>query len=813
METDQTSSYGRKAIFTLASFAICGYILRDLATNQIPQIKSSIWPLASLGFLFSALLLAVFSGATYWLCQAKNRSLCFLFLTTPLLFSTNLGALLLSVAMIFSCAVIGRSILRASFCNPMLELFYSIATGYALLVGILSLTIRVQLPNHLVPISAIITSLYLIRSGTPIPFKLPALPTPTVRSTALLILLVFIGIIFTAAGSLPDISHDSNAVYYGFAKMISDGKPIPISPNWLSISPLNIGAIWPLLTTESISSPGGAKLFNLMLLVATCIGITGLCRKLLFTHNDTILTLCATLLTPILLCVTMNLHSEVGVTILLTASLSLPLALTIKKPPLVAMALLCGAAVSAKPQCLFGPGLFYLFIFLRSYFKRDALTSELIWSIIVFIVVGAFPYIASWAITGNPVYPLMNHVFKADGFPVTLFPAPYQGEWSLSLIPSLAIHTYKHMESGIFAFGLHHIIFGLPALLIIPFIKNYPLRLPIIFIGIFIVASFSGTQNARYIIPAIPILCLSYLSLIYSELNLMVIGVNKLIIYICLGVTLVFLPSANWQMRYVTVGALTKPTGRIQYQNTFMPERAIFSAINVMTRGEKCLILSASRPFSCGMLSNFAFGSWYDNSNSSNLLFSKNAFDIYTHMLKANISYIAAIDPISNYNLRPIQQFIDEYCDVAYAFDNGVKLYELTGSKNKNPTPIVELSSAFTRNSQWNVAGSPKFENNQITVTDKDFLTHLIDVKGRKSVTIELSASPVAPLDATIIRVQINWLGSNNKILRPDIYVVNLTDSAKISKKFRIPADCSHGIVFVNAHSSTPALFKMLQVK
>lgn len=136
---------------------------------------------------------------------------------------------------------------------------------------------------------------------------------------------------------------------------------------------------------------------------------------------------------------------------------------------------------------------------------------------LIILALGCQVYVYNYVLTGNPVFPFFNAVFRSPFYPPTNFidsrwlqPAPFDLGYRATF------HTSLYGEFGDGAFGFQWVALILGAI-VFTTTSSWRARATIAFGLVYVFAISSGSTYARYVYPAFPVLVLAIGFLLVSE--------------------------------------------------------------------------------------------------------------------------------------------------------------------------------------------------------------------------------------------------------------------------------------------------------
>jgi hypothetical protein len=236
---------------------------------------------------------------------------------------------------------------------------------------------------------------------------------------------------------------------------------------------------------------------------------------------------------------------------------------------------LCGALMALKITNAVYVGVIGLWLIWRFVAKQDY--TRLVGLIAVAVVVAASSYVYATVVTGNPVFPLFNGIFKSPYFPAINFnDVRWHAGVSLASFWDVTFATSRYME----AFA------GAAGLCLLALIGAWLLALRggwLMAVTVFAFASgllvFSQVQYLRYIFPALAVLG-TVAVVVFSRLANPRVWVWALLLLIVAQCGLV--RSSSWLLLWGAEQQLLTggPRALPDVERAFVPERALLRRLN-----------------------------------------------------------------------------------------------------------------------------------------------------------------------------------------------------------------------------------------
>ncbi len=260
--------------------------------------------------------------------------------------------------------------------------------------------------------------------------------------------------------------------------------------------------------------------------------------------------------------------------------------------------LLLSAAVATKIQGLFTAVPTAALLLARIGWVRSVSMRQLCVCLVPLLCIGAVPYLTAAVITGNPVFPMFNEIFRSPFYPAVNFSDNrWSGKFSAGILYDLTFQTKRFMEGYDGAFGLGHLLV-LPAAIVATLLAKRSFAL--ILLTILIVASallMPLTQYARYFYFTFSLVAILSAAL-FAESSVAVrrcILIPIVLLAVCFNLTLT--RSLNAYYRFILPFPIF---GETMNQPAPVAERNLNSVIN-STVGPSARVLYIPRPYGAGL--------------------------------------------------------------------------------------------------------------------------------------------------------------------------------------------------------------------
>jgi len=567
--------------------------------------------------LYAEIFWAV-AGVTIWWRPSWLGAVIGFILVTYSAWYWGISAPLAVIYFLGSSWVLGRRLARRA--NP----------GTALLLGLAAWIFVISLAVHF-PINT--RAVYAAALAVPFVFgwrELGAaarawqLPKATRGEAAALAVLLFILAAQWLVALKPDVSADGLGMHLAAPMAIArDGLWKFDYQNFVwALMPM--GADWAYTVAYILGGgaggEGAAKLLNFALFALVTLMIRQTARRWV---PDIQATLAAALFasTPLVQLVTGSLFVEN-----VWAGMVLGGVLTLVEGELVWAGVLLGTGLAVKmgTAAYIGPAVVVGAVFAI----RQKKAPQAALALVLLTIVAAPTYVTAWRKTGNPVYPFLNHIFRAPSFDVS---APFEDtRFSARLnwrtLYDLTFRTDKYYEAQKGGMGFQYFLLLIPAAFMA---RRRQTRLVLAIAVAGAIITLKSAPNVRYLYPALPLFSIGIAE---APIGWAATGIIALNIW--------FLPASNF---YHKEFAVFRRDRRAGYVREFAPQRELTEYLNRNAPGEPAAYFDGD--LTAGLLGQPYSDSWHSYSYWLELQESRDADQLVEVLRRRNIRYVIA--PVS----------------------------------------------------------------------------------------------------------------------------------------------------------------------
>jgi hypothetical protein len=566
-----------------------------------PYELSGTWSGSASKYLAGYLFIC---GSLFFLlryCFPVRRNLgLMLFGAAFLIFASGMLQVLATLLFLFSSCCLGVLVLRLVFYGTKVPpLINTTVLGIALYSlffnAFLSVAIHYQVV-YLVFFSLPIIVLFsspslsrsLLQSGCSFVRSADRVLLQTGRRSFFAFILVLV--LVAAYVLFPNINSDENGVHLGIWTQFSHKAFFTIDPTiqvW-SAAPNTFAVLHGVL---SLLSGGDAKAaLNIVLLFLLLGVVFKLLAILDIDRNEKLALTTLFLTTPLVVFSLVGLQTDLFLALLFTLGTALLIDLfnRFHLSTAIAIIFIGSLALSAKlPAATIAAALLVGVIWAGFKHKAGKDWSFGLWmKIVLCLFIAAslafWPYVRAYVITGNPVFPLYNEIFKSDLFEFVNFRDNrwYKGV-SLSSFYGLFFDSAAHIEAeNNFVGGFQFFLLAPLAILVALFLRAYKLLALASLAVVYLVPMFFSLQYLRYFFAALPLLSV-------------VVGVFYLLgrqggryrkwltasFYTTAFINIVFMPGICW-LFFLSPFSFLQKDAQTKAIRDFMPEQLLNKEIN-----------------------------------------------------------------------------------------------------------------------------------------------------------------------------------------------------------------------------------------
>ncbi|MET3889513.1 hypothetical protein ABIE41_000589 [Bosea sp. OAE506] len=253
-------------------------------------------------------------------------------------------------------------------------------------------------------------------------------------------------------------------------------------------------------------------------------------------------------------------------------------------------------------------------------------------------------YLHAFWITGNPVFPFFNNVFKSPFYPPVQFvDTRWIGRFKPDMLYQATFQSPQFLEAYNGALGFSLMAF-LAAALVAAAIYRQMRWLALVFLGFICVIGFS-TQYLRYFYPALPIafLLVGAMASLYLARPRMALVFNLVVVAV-LGLNVYKLNAGGWIMASYDFSVLFDPQKARRYEQAFVPEKTLLRLVNQL-QGRSSRVLLSGVSSAAPLEGTALYTSWYSKDFSNHGAAAASGADVEAYLRLVNPTFIVHRSP------------------------------------------------------------------------------------------------------------------------------------------------------------------------
>jgi len=475
----------------------------------------------------------------------------------------------------------------------------------------------------------------------------------------------------------------------------------------------------------------------------------------------------------------------------------------------VAGFLLGGALATKAVTFTILPVLLLLLVLRYRTWGQRKLIGAIALGLVLFIAVGGIPYATAWHLTGNPVFPFFNQIFKSPFWPAVAFEAPavFGKGLTWDVIYQATFHTERFLESKPGAPGFQWVLLFLPALLMLLIYRHHRGVILFAVAGLCIALTFQSLAYLRYIFPSFAWIAAGIgvaLSAVYTEAAfirrvLSIVGLTVVFL------NLVFFKSGTYYGD-LSLQPLLSQSGRESYLNNRLPIRNAIELVNQLNAGHAPVAVFSS-PLTAGLNSDALYSNWYNHQFQAKVTEATTS-DHFARLLMSKGVYYVILD--SSWGAADKRKVIEGATEKIS--EQGSITVRKLKSSYQFQTELLK-NHDFSSYDGWSLPSDMHEQQpGRITVSVSSPALQLVSVvAGRR---YQNSVMAICRDQPTQGRVQVNWLDSKSNFISTVIQVFDCTPSETTHfMEVSAPRSASIAVVYASGHTSIPIIFSEVSFK
>jgi hypothetical protein len=511
----------------------------------------------------------------------------------------------------------------------------STLVGVALVIGFFEATLRLRIHypavHAAIAIGVLIVSRASLRSELGRAWAALAAPRPTFLTERLWLATAgVVAVVHIVVAARPEIGYDASTMHLQFAEHVAKDRSFRFGVDRYLWAKMPLGADYLFAGAYLLGGEAAARALNLAF-GAIAASLVYRLARVFATREAALASVTLFAAMPLALLVTGSLFSEPLWVALLLASLVVVVdARTRETAPaarqhashagawLPAFALLAGAAMATKVMSVIWLAVLVPVALWCAH--RDGTLRSLTRRDVAFvaggIAIGAFPYVAAWVATGNPVFPFMNSLFRSALYEID---ASFNNVfYNTALTPwtpwDIVLRSARFIEGRDGAIGLAW-LFVWPLLLLHLLRRPQPIYWLMTAMAIvFFVAVFTQQSYLRYLLPALALAAV----LASAPLAGIARGPGSRALLLVAGIALVAfdiraIASASYPLAAPCIRCLYDAGARQRLVAEYAPLRTVSARLNRELPDARVGFLVLNEPAPAGYVGYSRSGNWHDH--------------------------------------------------------------------------------------------------------------------------------------------------------------------------------------------------------
>jgi len=588
----------------------------------------------------------------------------------------------------------------------------------------------------------------------------------------------------------PTVNSDENSVHLAVWTQFNAKAFFNIAPEiqiW-SAAPITLALAHGILSLLSGADAKGA--LNLLLLLFLLGAISKLLRLLDINRTEKLALVTLFLSTPLLAFAVVGLQTDLFLALMLCTGCALLIDLieSYRITTAIAVIFVGALALSSKLPAVTIAGCLFIGVIYAT-LKNDAYKnwSHRVWiAIVACLLVGAavafLPYIRAYMITGNPVFPLYNAIFKSEFADATNFK---DLRWTKGA--TLASFKGLFFDSESFVEADNNFVGGFQYFLLAPIALATVILLRIKHMGLLLLLSlcyllplFFSLQYLRYFFAAMPLLSV-LIGLLY------LVGKKdgayrkwlSASLYATTLINFIFLPGICW-IFFVSPFSFLSEKNREQAVEIFMPEQQLNREINKM-KANPTVLFAINRAWGATLSGQPIYNAWGGKGYRRTLQEWGSVDELRDALKKWHVDFVYW-DQKSSYKINDwrknlIRDLLSTYGKPV--IQNGAVIAFTIADSPISYHEIFSYNN-FPALDDFRVVGAPQIEGQSIKIGKQDVLSKSINLSAFNSFKYSVEFSCEAVTDSFVAHIDFGNGDVYYKLLNCHEGVVSYTETGLI---------------------------------
>lgn len=479
------------------------------------------------------------------------------------------------------------------------------------------------------------------------------------------------------------------------------------------------------------------------------------------------------------------------------------------KTELPVAGLLLGAALTSKAITLtILPAIVILLAIRYRHWLRGSAVA-LTKGFLLFLLVGLPPYVTAFWLTGNPLLPFYNNIFKSDFYPPAIFEPPpmFTKGVAADILYRATFNSVQYIEGHAGAPGFHWILLLVPALFILAFNRRWR-ALSLFFVaGVAVLIAFNSSAYFRYVFPSFAMLS-TFLGVALSSTHLEKGWIGKTMhgfAFSAAILNIIFLLSATNYGAFEPLAILTS-AGRTEYLRKVIPLRNAVETVNSLNL-DKTPVAVFAPPMVGGLKADALFPNWYNYKFQAVMFEVKSGAELAAHLKSAGVNFVIFDPTWGNEGWR--QKVVDATESVHETDSIDVRKVK---TSFRYQTELLK-NPDFRSFEGWGFSsGVAPSTGGLFESTEREHAYQIIPVSPLGYYRNEAALSCRDP--GTSGRLQINWLDSHSELIRTQQKYFECSPTETEHSMIVIaPKNAKTAVIFAVSNTEKPVTFKRMSFK
>lgn len=477
-----------------------------------------------------------------------------------------------------------------------------------------------------------------------------------------------------------------------------------------------------------------------------------------------------------------------------------------------AAGLLLGFALAAKAVTFaILPALVPILLLRYKVWYKRGIVPVLILGLLLFCVVAAIPYVTAWKLTGNPLFPFFNGIFKSPLWPSVNFESAsvFGKGVRLDVLYGMTFNSGRYMEATTGAAGFQWLLLFFPAAVAL-LLTRHTRGIALLAVGIgSVFLTFQSVSYLRYIFPAWAMLT-AMIAVGMSARTTPLLVTSKVwgaIAFFTILLNLVFFTAGSFY-RDFALRSIISESHRTQYLGVRNPLRNAVTLVNALNTGKTPVAVFAP-PLTAGLEADALYANWYNVGWQTAFNAAVTEQDMASLFIDRRVTYLIVDSgwklSASQFSLLDkVSTHISQFGPVAIRRISDE--YRFKKELLNNPD--------FSRLDGWSLAPGAVFDD------QRNMIIASVSAPVVQAVTVTAGSSYMVSVVARCHngsaqgRVQVNWSDQAGIFIGTNIDVFDcMQDWQMHTMQVTAPPRAVAGAVYATSHTATPLEFKSVHFK